>query len=83
MNLGRLAAVIRARREALRMTRAEVAAAAGCHWRTVENLERCDVDTRWGVVVAVAQVVGVTFFCVAKPEGAAHNMARAGRTRIE
>jgi len=64
VNLRKLAELIRARREALHMTREQVAAAAGCHWRTVENLERCDHDTRWGVAVAVAEVVGVTIFCV-------------------
>ncbi len=55
------------------MTREEVAARAGVHWRTVGNLERCDVDTLYGVAVAIAGAVGLTLVCVASMPGLVDN----------
>ena len=64
MNLRKLAELVKARRVAMQLTRQQVAELAGVHWRSVGNLERCDVDTRWGVAVAIAEAVGVTLYCV-------------------
>ena len=66
MNLRQLSVLVRSRRLALAWSREEVAARAGVHWRTVGNLERCDVDTRYGVAVAIAGAVGLTMLCVAE-----------------
>ena len=73
MNLRKLGQLVRLRREASGMTREEVAARAGVHWRTVGNLERCDVDTLYGVAVAIAGAVGLTLVCVASMPGLADN----------
>lgn len=74
MNLSDLAKIVREKRSSLGLSREALAELADIHPRTLENFERCHVNTRFGVVVSILNACGLTLCCVGFDSVYPHNV---------